>query len=187
MEQIWGKIFDFLVLDEMPGKTEFEIRCKEQYFLDNYVKWHEDYNLSRSAFTNRHFASEKEIKEGKWGITWKEFEKITYLLQYTDDLCVSIAKQLNVKKELVQRIYNRQSYQKLTENMVFLKRRTGVREASLKEEDIFKIFEKYNNGMNAKEIADIFNVTENTIINVLSKRTWANFSEKIGWRKAITK
>lgn len=191
LQKAWNKYgeenFDFLVLNEMPGKTEFEIRCREQYFLDNYVRWHKDYNLSRSAFTNRHFASEKEIKEGKWGITWEEFEKITYLLQYTNDLCVSIAKQLNVKKELVQRIYNRQSYQKLTENMVFLKRRTGVSEASLKEVDIFKIFEKYNNGMAAKEIADIFNVTEDTIINVLSKRTWTDFSEKNRLKKNYNK
>jgi hypothetical protein len=36
--------------------------------------------LSRSAFTNRHFASEKEIKEGKWDITWEQFEQITFLL-----------------------------------------------------------------------------------------------------------
>ena len=181
LQRAWNKYgeenFDFLVLNEMPEKTEFEIRCREQYFLDNFVRWHIDYNLSRSAFTNRHFASEKEIKEGKWDITWEDFEKITYLLQHTNDLCVSIAKQLNIKKELVQRIYNRQSYQKLTENMIFQKRRTGVSEVSLKEDDIFEIFEKYNKGMSAKEISINFNVTEDTIINVLSKRTWKTFSD----------
>lgn len=191
LQKAWNKygedFFDFVVLEEMPNNTEYEIRNREQWYLDNCVRWHIDYNLSRSAFTNRHFASEKEIKEGKWDITWEQFEQITFLLQNTNDLCVTIAKQTGVKIPLVQRIYERRSYSKLTGEMTFLPRRVGMSEHILKEEQIDLIFEKYNNGIDPIKIAEELETTQNAILNVLAKRTWKSYSDAKGLKRNYKK
>lgn len=186
LQRAWIKYgksnFDFLILESCEYNDKNALFKCEQKWIDCYKSYLYiyGYNIKRNAVCGSNFASYEDLMDGKYKISFEQFNKVLYYLCDTEIPITKIASMVKVNERSIYQIYFHKNYKVLTKDLIF-KNRTNVTNSILTENDVNKIVKRLINNDFNSDIARDFNVSQSTIEDIRHHRTWAYLTEKINF------
>lgn len=186
LQRAWKKhgenSFDFYII-ELCNKTD--LLKTEQKYIDRFKVCDRKYGYNIEAVAGKtHFdgATLQKIKNGKYKISYQNFIDISYLLSSTDLSLVEISEILSVNYHTIHKIYSREQYKKIFQNISFIERRVNCQyngHVVITLEQAKEIVTLLQEGLTVLEISNITNIKRQTISDIKNKHSWKELTKDI--------
>lgn len=174
--------------------------CSSEMLLKTEQKWidkynvcdiNNGYNMSSVAGGGCSYGDTYDgLKNGKYSITYEQFNNIVYLLQTTDVSIKEISEIVDCNASTIYSIYQKKNYNSLTKDIDFVVRRVDCQyngHTKITEHQAKEIISMLINGKTVLDICELTGVSRNTISDIKNKHSWKELTKEIEFPKPKSK